>query len=66
MSRSTERVKDPGPRSVCDNDGDSPALLATTATVQAFPRWPATSVTTRRDAQLNNAVRKLDRTHMAF
>ena len=42
MSRSAERVKGPGPRSVGDNDGDSPALLATTATVRAFPPWPAT------------------------
>ena len=66
MSRSAERVQDPGPRSVCDNDGDRPALLATTATVRAFPRWPATLMTTRRDAQLINAVRKLGRTHMAF
>ena len=65
MSRSAERVKDPGPRSVCDNDGDSPALLSTTATVGAFPRWPATTMATRRDAQLINAVRKLGRTHMA-
>ena len=60
MSRSAERVKGPGSRSVCDNDGDSPALLATTATVRAFPRWPAKSMTTRRDAQLINAVKKLD------
>ena len=52
MSRSAERVKGPGPRSVGDNDGDSPALLATTATVRAFPPWPATTMTTRRDAQL--------------
>ena len=41
MSRSAERVKGPGPQSVGDNDGDSPALLATTATVRAFPPWPA-------------------------
>ena len=54
MSRSAERVKDPGPQSVGDNDGDSSALLAMTATVRAFPRWPATSMTTRRDAQLIN------------
>ena len=68
MSRSAERVKDPGTRSVGDNDGDSPALalLATTATVRAFPRWPATSMTTRRDAQLINVFRKLGRTHMAY
>ena len=66
MSRSAERVKDPGTRSVGDNDGDSPALLTTTVTVRAFPRWPATSVTTRRDAQLINAARKLGRTHMAY
>ena len=52
MSRSAERVKGPGPRSVGDNDGDSLALLATTATLRAFPPWPATSMTTRRDAQL--------------
>ena len=50
MSRSAKRVKGPGPRSVGDNDGDSPALLATTTTVRAFPPWPATSITTRRDA----------------
>ena len=74
MRRSAERVKDQGPQSV----GDSPALLATTATLRAFPRWPATTMTTRRDAQLINAVttrrdaqlinvvRKLGRTHMAF
>ena len=40
MSQSAERVKDPGPRSVRDNgdnDGESPALLAMTATVGAFP-----------------------------
>ena len=49
MSRSAERVKGPGPRSVGDNDGDSPALLATTATVRAFPPWPATSMTTSED-----------------
>ena len=66
MSRSADRVKDLGPRSVGDNDSDSPALLATTATVGAFPRWPATTMTTRRDAQLINAVRKLGQTHMAF
>ena len=66
MSRSAERVKGQGPRSVGDNDGDSPALLATTAMVRAFPPWPATSMTTRRDAQLINAVRKLGRTHMAY
>ena len=66
MSRSAERVKGPGPPSVGDNDGDSPALLATTATVRAFPPWPATSMTTRRDAQLINVVRKLGRTHMAY
>ena len=66
MSRSAERVKEPGPRSVRDYDGDSPVLLATTATVRAFPRWPATSMTTRRDAQLINAVRKLGRTHMTY
>ena len=56
MSRSAERVKGPGPRSVGDNDGDSPAPLATTATVRTFPHWPVTSITTRRDAQ----VRKPD------
>ena len=56
MSRSAERVKNPGPLFVGDNDGDSPAPLATAATVRAFPRWPATSITTRRDAQ----VRKPD------
>ena len=33
MSRSAERTKDPGLRSVGDNNGDSLALLATTATV---------------------------------
>ena len=66
MSRSAERANDPGPRSVSDNDGDSPALLATTATVRAFPRCPATSMITRRDAQLINAVRKLGRTRMAY
>ena len=60
MSRSAERVKSPGPRSVCDNGRDSPAaLLATTATLRAFPPWPAKSMTTRRDAQLINAIRKL-------
>ena len=36
MSRSAARVKGSGPRSVCDNDGDSPALLATTATVSSL------------------------------
>ena len=66
MSRSAERVKGPGLRSVGDNDGDSPALLAMTATVRAFPPWPATSMTTRRDAKLINAVRKLGLTHMAY
>ena len=68
MSRSAERVKGPGPRSVGDNDGDSLALLATTATVRAFPPWPATSMTTRdrRGAQLINAVRKLGQTDMAY
>ena len=66
MSRSAERVKGPGPRSVSDNDGDSPALLAMNATVRACPPWPATSMTTRRDAQVINTVRKLGRTHMAF
>ena len=66
MRRSAERVKGLGLRSVGDNDGDSLALLATTATVWAFPPWPATSMTTRRDAQLINAVRKLGRTHMAY
>ena len=65
MSRSAERVKDPGPRSVGDNNGDSPALLAMAATI-GFPRWPATSMMTRRDAQLINAVRKLVRTHVAY
>ena len=54
MSGSAERVKGPGPRSVADNDGDSPALLATTATVRAFPRWPATTMATRRNTQLIN------------
>ena len=58
-SRSAQRVKDPGPRSVGNNDGDCPARLATTTTVRAFPRWPATSMTTRRGAQLINAVSKL-------
>ena len=53
MSRSAERVKGPGPRSVGDNDGDSPVLLVTTATVRAFPPWPATWMTTRREAQLS-------------
>ena len=38
MSRNAERVKDPGPQSVADNDGDSPALLATTATIR-FVCW---------------------------
>ena len=38
MSRSAEMVTDPGLRCVADNDGDSPSLLATTATVGAFPR----------------------------
>ena len=33
MSRSAERVKDPGLRSVGDNDRDSLVLLATTAAV---------------------------------
>ena len=60
MSRCAERMKDP----VADNDWDSPALLETTATVGAFPRWPAATMATRRDAQLINAVRKLSRTHM--
>ena len=42
MSRSAKRVNGPGPRSVGDNDGESPALLATTTvTVRAFPPWPA-------------------------
>ena len=45
MSRSAERVKDPWPRSVGDTDGDSLALLATTVTVGAFPRWPTTMAT---------------------
>ena len=66
MSRSAERVKDPGPRSVGHYDGDSPALLAMTATVGAFPHWPATTTATRRDVQLINAVRKLGRTHMGY
>ena len=66
MSRSAERVKDPWPRSVSVNDGYSPALLATTATVGAFPRWPATTMATRKDAQLINAVSKLGRTHMGY
>ena len=66
MRRSAERVKDTGLRSVGDNDGDSPALLAATTTIRAFTRWPATLMTTRRDAQLNNAVRKLVRTHMTY
>ena len=64
MSRSAEGVKDPGPRSVSDYDGDSPALLATTATVGAFPRWRATTMAT--DAQLINAVSKLGRTHTRY
>ena len=66
MSRSAERVKDPGSRYVGDNDKDSPALLATTATVGAFPRWPVTTMATRRVAQLINAVSKLSRTHMGY
>ena len=66
MSRSAERVKDPGLQSVDDNDGDSPALLATTAMVRAFPRWPATTMATRRDAQLINAVSMLGRIHMGY
>ena len=66
MNRSAERVTDPGMRFVDDNDGDSPALLATTATVGAFPRWPATTMATRRDAQLIKAVRKLGWTHMGY
>ena len=64
MSRSAERAKNPGPRSGSDNDGDSPALLATTTIVGTFPHWPATTMATRRDAQLINVVRKLGRTHM--
>ena len=40
MSQSAKRVMDPGLRSVPDNDGDSLALLALTATAEAFPRWP--------------------------
>ena len=61
MTRNSERVKDPGPRPVADNDGDrsSPALLATTATVGAFPHWPSATMVTRRDAQLICAVSKL-------
>ena len=40
MSGRPERVKDPGLGSVADNDGDSPALLETTATVGAFLAGP--------------------------
>ena len=41
MSRRAQTVKDPGLRSVADNDGDRPALLATTvAHGRAFSRWP--------------------------
>ena len=58
MSRSAERVKGPGPRSVGDNDGDSPALLATTAMIRAFPPCPATSMTTRRDASADQRGQK--------
>ena len=36
MSQSAERVKDPGPRSVSDNDGDSPALRSTTTMAGAI------------------------------
>ena len=66
MSRSAERVKDLGPRCVGDNDGNSPTLLATTATVGAFPRRPVATMATRRNAQLINTVRKLGQTHMGY
>ena len=66
MSRSAERAKDPGPRSVGGNAGDSPARLATTAMVGAFPRWSVTTMATRKDAQLINAVSKLGPTHMVY
>ena len=66
VSRNAEKVKDPGLRSASDNDGDSPTLLATTATVGTFPRWPATTMTTRREAQLINVVGKLGRTHLVL
>ena len=59
MSWRGERVKDPGLRSVADNNGDSPALLATTATVKAFPRWPAATMAARRDVQLMKAISKV-------
>ena len=63
ISQRVEKVKDPGLQSVADIDGDSLALLVTTATVGAIPRWMAT-MAIRRDAQLINAVSKLDQTHM--
>ena len=66
MSRRAERVKDPGLRSIADNDGDSLALLATTAKVGTFPRWPAATLATRKDTQLINVVSKLGRAHTGY
>ena len=41
-----------------------PALLATTTTVGAFPRWPAAMMTTWGKAELMNTLSKLGRTHV--
>ena len=49
-------------RLVADNDGDSPDLLATTTTVQAFSHWPAATTANRGDAERINTVSKLGQT----
>ena len=64
--RCSERAEGPGLGCwpVADDDGDSPALLATTTTVGAFPCWPAATMTTWGKAELMNTLRKLGRTHV--
>ena len=66
MSRNAERLKDLELRSVADNDRDSLDLLAMTAAVEAFPRWPVATMATRRDAQLLKAVSKQGQTHRGY
>ena len=66
MCQSADKVKYPGLRTVADSDGDSQALLATTATIGAFPCWPAAMMAARRDVQLINVVSKLGRTHIEY